>query len=54
MTIAPAILSEAMNLDAKGKSKIVAMLTDDLIAYYATEDELKLSNEELFKLIATN
>jgi hypothetical protein len=43
-----------MNLDAKGKSNIESILTDDLIAYYATEDELKLSSEELFELIATN
>jgi hypothetical protein len=51
LTIAPNSLSQAMNLDANGKGTIGAMLTDDLIAYYATEEELKLSNKEIFDLI---
>jgi len=51
LTIAPISLSEAMNLDANGSGTPAATLKDELIAYYATEEELKLSNKELFDLI---
>ncbi|TCD08576.1 hypothetical protein EZ449_12100 [Pedobacter frigidisoli] len=51
LTIAPISLSEAINLDAKGTGASEATLKDELIAYYATEEELKLSNKELFDLI---
>ena len=51
LTIAPTSLSEAMNLNANGNGTPEATLKDELIAYYATEEELKLSNKELFDLI---
>ncbi|MEJ5995594.1 hypothetical protein WG904_14285 [Pedobacter sp. Du54] len=51
LTVAPISLSEAMNLDANGNGTPEATLKDELIAYYATEEELKLSNKELFDLI---
>jgi len=51
LTVAPISLSEAMNLDANGNGTPEATLKDELIAYYSTEEELKLSNKELFDLI---
>lgn len=51
LTIAPVGLSEAMKLDINGNGTAEATLKDEMIAYYATEEELKLSNEELFNLI---
>lgn len=51
LTVAPISLSEAMNLDANGNGTAEANLKDELIVYCATEEELKLSNKELFNLI---
>ncbi|TCC88551.1 hypothetical protein EZ428_18085 [Pedobacter frigiditerrae] len=51
LTVAPISLYKAMNLDVNGNGTPEATLKDELIAYYATEEELKLSNEELFNLI---
>ncbi|RZM26244.1 MAG: hypothetical protein EOO88_17725 [Pedobacter sp.] len=51
MTVAPLSLSQAMDLDAKGNGLPDAITKDELIAYYATEKELKLNNSDLFRLI---
>lgn len=51
LTIAPVSLSKAMNLDANGNGSVEATLLDERIAYYATAEDLELSNDELFNLI---
>jgi len=52
LTVAPVALSKAINnLDASGNGSVEATLLDERIAYYATAEDLELSNEELFNLI---
>ena len=54
LLVAPLCLKEKLKLDENGDGEFYAVGVDEQICYYATPEEMQLSDTDLYKLIYNN